>query len=246
MEEEWGDDGEDGAVIERILGASSPHEVLGVAGGASAAELRRSYLRMALLVHPDKNAHPQAAEAFQRVAAAYDQALAVLKRRSADFRGLGGRAQMGPEGADGNVIVIEVPLDEALSTFATAMAQYAEEQGIEVQEERTVFDSIASAFLYVDSWVNPISDGEEQQHEDNRSTESADTAPAATRAQEETEVEEQQPQSRLQTWARNLMAFSRIVSTASQIIRVQREREEEQERSVQSGRGGGTAQTSNS
>ena len=38
--------------------------MLRVGRGASAKEVQRAYLRLSLLVHPDKCGHPRAAEAF--------------------------------------------------------------------------------------------------------------------------------------------------------------------------------------
>ena len=43
-----------------------------VCGGKSLACVKR-FKHMALLLHPDKNSHPMAKEAFQKLKAAYDQ-----------------------------------------------------------------------------------------------------------------------------------------------------------------------------
>ncbi|KIY97034.1 hypothetical protein MNEG_10929 [Monoraphidium neglectum] len=49
---------------------ADPYEVLGVAHTAAAAEVRKVYWRLSLLVHPDKCAHAGAGEAFQAVSKA--------------------------------------------------------------------------------------------------------------------------------------------------------------------------------
>ena len=56
-----------GLGLVRFLGM---HE-LGVAPDASAAQIRRAYYTRSLLLHPDKNPGADAAEAFSRVAEAY-------------------------------------------------------------------------------------------------------------------------------------------------------------------------------
>lgn len=55
-----------------ILKQPTLFHVLGVERGVSEGDLRRSYRRLALAVHPDKCAAPSANAAFQRVSVAYD------------------------------------------------------------------------------------------------------------------------------------------------------------------------------
>nr|XP_056716182.1 dnaJ homolog subfamily C member 14 [Euleptes europaea] len=50
----------------------NPFQVLGLEATASDAELKRAYRQLAVLVHPDKNKHPQAEEAFKVLRAAWD------------------------------------------------------------------------------------------------------------------------------------------------------------------------------
>ena len=50
-----------------------PYEVLGVARGASAGEIKTAFRRLAKKLHPDANKHdPQAASRFAELNAAYE------------------------------------------------------------------------------------------------------------------------------------------------------------------------------
>ena len=70
---------------------------------AAPSELRRCYLKASVLVHPDKNQHPQATRAFQRVAAAWAILSDAQKRRDYDQELLDGdtsdEVHMSPEEA---------------------------------------------------------------------------------------------------------------------------------------------------
>jgi hypothetical protein len=46
-------------------------EILGVAEGATQAQIRRAYRRLAMRFHPDRNPSPEAAEKFKQVREAY-------------------------------------------------------------------------------------------------------------------------------------------------------------------------------
>ncbi|KAL4655602.1 hypothetical protein GN956_G5320 [Arapaima gigas] len=68
-----------GKELERLLGLSqipedelNPFVVLGVEENATDPELKRAYRQLAVQVHPDKNKHPRAGEAFKVLRAAWD------------------------------------------------------------------------------------------------------------------------------------------------------------------------------
>ncbi|KAL7671998.1 hypothetical protein ACOME3_006896 [Neoechinorhynchus agilis] len=57
--------------VERVRKASTLYEVLAVEKTSNESDLKKSYRRLALLLHPDKNKAPGANEAFKAVSKAY-------------------------------------------------------------------------------------------------------------------------------------------------------------------------------
>ncbi|NXD73644.1 DJC14 protein, partial [Eolophus roseicapillus] len=64
----------------------NPFHVLGVEATASDVELRRAYRRLAVLVHPDKNEHPQAEAAFKVLRTAWDIVSSPERRRDFEMK----------------------------------------------------------------------------------------------------------------------------------------------------------------
>ncbi|MEE6512921.1 hypothetical protein FKM82_020270 [Ascaphus truei] len=77
-----------GEEVERLLTMAcipeeelNPFQVLGVEMNASDTELKKAYRQLAVLVHPDKNNHPRAEEAFKVLRAAWDTVSNPEKRK---------------------------------------------------------------------------------------------------------------------------------------------------------------------
>ncbi|XP_058950444.2 uncharacterized protein [Pocillopora verrucosa] len=63
----------DAAVMHMLQNKDSdPYSVLGVPRDATDDDIRKQYRKLAVLIHPDKNTHPQADEAFKTLANAFD------------------------------------------------------------------------------------------------------------------------------------------------------------------------------
>ena len=71
------------AQLSRLLScdASNPYEVLEVGYEASDVELKRKYRLLSILVHPDKNKHERAKDAFHTLEKAYKTLADPEKRR---------------------------------------------------------------------------------------------------------------------------------------------------------------------
>mmetsp|Transcript_10076 Transcript_10076/g.17720 ORF Transcript_10076/g.17720 Transcript_10076/m.17720 type:complete len:217 (-) Transcript_10076:112-762(-) len=204
-----------------ILEKTSLYDVLGVSSKASQADLRKAYLQRSMQCHPDKSDHPKATEAFQRVAEAYDILSDIGKRREYDLSSGSGFREYS------STSVHVMSAEEAFTMFSEAMAQYAQDQGIEFERRDTVFDTLASGLLFVDNWLNRSGErgflGEENTQNSSDAGNSRSNHPN----------QEQEPGtesiSRLQWWARSLNTMGSIVSTASQIVIAERERERARE-----------------
>ncbi|KAM4699606.1 dnaJ homolog subfamily C member 14 isoform 1-T2 [Discoglossus pictus] len=64
----------------------NPFQVLGVEMNASDTELKKAYRQLAVLVHPDKNNHPRAEEAFKVLRAAWDTVSNPEKRKEYEMK----------------------------------------------------------------------------------------------------------------------------------------------------------------
>ncbi|XP_075708218.1 dnaJ homolog subfamily C member 14 [Rhinoderma darwinii] len=79
--------------LERLLNMAdipeedlNPFQVLGVEMDASDVELKKAYRQLAVLVHPDKNNHPRAEEAFKVLRAAWDTVSNPDKRKEYELK----------------------------------------------------------------------------------------------------------------------------------------------------------------
>ena len=66
------------------MGKSDYYAILGISRNATDEDLKRSYKKLAIKFHPDKNHAPQASEAFKKVGAAYACLTDPEKRRYYD------------------------------------------------------------------------------------------------------------------------------------------------------------------
>mmetsp|Transcript_40895 Transcript_40895/g.107363 ORF Transcript_40895/g.107363 Transcript_40895/m.107363 type:complete len:488 (+) Transcript_40895:34-1497(+) len=60
--------------VETCLAAEDCFEILKIGTQPSAPDIRKAYLKMSVLLHPDKNSHPQAEEAFVKLTQAFKEA----------------------------------------------------------------------------------------------------------------------------------------------------------------------------
>ena len=81
-------------IVERVLtakqgGRGAHYRVLNIAETATEAQIKTAYRKLSLKVHPDKNAVPQASEAFKAVGLAYATLSDAQKRHIYDRYGEG-------------------------------------------------------------------------------------------------------------------------------------------------------------
>ena len=82
---------------DRVLRAETLYEVLKVEKTCTDEEIKKSYRRIAVKVHPDRCKHPKATEAFQRISHAYQTLSDPDKRAHYDRFGDRPAPQPGPE-----------------------------------------------------------------------------------------------------------------------------------------------------
>ena len=81
-------------VIPAILASDCHYHTLRIPLGADDARVRRAFLSLSLLVHPDKSKHPKAEEAMQRVNLAFET-LETAEKRAAHEEAQRAAAQTG-------------------------------------------------------------------------------------------------------------------------------------------------------
>ncbi|ODV58575.1 DnaJ-domain-containing protein [Ascoidea rubescens DSM 1968] len=59
-------------LVEKILKSGEFYSILSVEKSATDGEIKKAYRKLALKVHPDKNQHPKAPEAFKKVSKAFE------------------------------------------------------------------------------------------------------------------------------------------------------------------------------
>ena len=72
-------------MIARVAGAGSLYATLGVDPAADETAIRRAYKKLAFELHPDRNKHEGAEEAFKKVVAAHERLVDPQKRRAYDL-----------------------------------------------------------------------------------------------------------------------------------------------------------------
>ncbi|KAL7427881.1 hypothetical protein ACHAXM_001041 [Skeletonema potamos] len=73
-------------VIHASKSGKGHYKVLNVSNSACQDDIKKAYRRLALQIHPDKNAHPMAAEAFKILGSSYDVLKSESKRARYDRR----------------------------------------------------------------------------------------------------------------------------------------------------------------
>jgi DnaJ family protein B protein 12 len=73
--------------VKKILSTKDFYELLGVTKSSTEDEIKKSYRKLALKYHPDKNRAPKTDEAFKKIAQAYDCLSNAEKKRKYDEYG---------------------------------------------------------------------------------------------------------------------------------------------------------------
>jgi curved DNA-binding protein CbpA len=100
---------------------ADPYQTLGVARGASEADIKKAYRKLAKELHPDRNTNnPKAAERFAQVTSAYDLLTDKDKRARFDRGEIDGDGNpTSPFGFGGGVARAAGSAVRALSSAAT-------------------------------------------------------------------------------------------------------------------------------
>ena len=75
------------SLCKEILRKKDYYEILGLQRNCTEDDIKKSYKKLAIKFHPDKNRAPQASEAFKKVSAAYACLTDAEKRRYYDHTG---------------------------------------------------------------------------------------------------------------------------------------------------------------
>ena len=79
-----GASGAAGGPVSQVAANATHYSVLGVGQGASAGEVKKAYLKLALKFHPDKNKEAGAEERFKRIVEAKEVLTDAAARRTYD------------------------------------------------------------------------------------------------------------------------------------------------------------------
>ncbi|KAJ6127010.1 J domain-containing protein [Penicillium sp. IBT 18751x] len=98
----WTPEQEAAALRIKKCSASAFYEILAIDKTAKTAQIKKAYYKQSLLSHPDKNKHPDAAEAFKKVAYAFEILNDDNKRSIYDQTGVDPNAKHAPGPAAGS------------------------------------------------------------------------------------------------------------------------------------------------